>query len=300
MANPFSKGWKYLMSSFDQKIDENADPKVQIQQATDAAKKQHQQITEQAASILGNKKQLEMKIDRLRKSQEEHQQQALTAVQAADKAAQEGDAAKAQEFNNTAEIFASQLVAVEQQLEEAKSLHAQASQAAEQAQQQQKESEMRLKEQLSQINQLRAQADQAAMQETSSKAMDSMNALAPDDSVPTLDGVRDKIERRYADALGAQELTQSSVSDRMTEIAQAGTDMKASARLAEIRASLGTGGTGASAEITSGEQTAEKTAPEVDDAQVVDTPPTPPTGTDTPEGAQKADGATPEQGNNKK
>src|SRR5699024_10508220 len=34
MANPFSKGWKYLMASFDTKIDENADPKVQIQQAT--------------------------------------------------------------------------------------------------------------------------------------------------------------------------------------------------------------------------------------------------------------------------
>ena len=42
MANPFSKGWKYMMSSFDQKIDENADPKVQIQQAVQAAKEQHQ------------------------------------------------------------------------------------------------------------------------------------------------------------------------------------------------------------------------------------------------------------------
>ena len=37
MANPFSKGWKYMMSSFDQKIDENGDPKVQIQQAVQAA-----------------------------------------------------------------------------------------------------------------------------------------------------------------------------------------------------------------------------------------------------------------------
>lgn len=250
MANPFSKGWKYLMASFDQKIDQNADPKVQIQQATDAAKKQHQQITEHAASIIGNKRQLEMKIDRLRKSQEEHQQQARTAIQAADKAAQEGDAAKAQELSNTAEIFASQLVAVEQQLEEATAMHSQATQAAEQAQQQQKESEMRLKEQLSQIDQLRAQADQAAMQETASQAMDSMNSLKPDDSVPTLDSVRDKIERRYADALGAQELTQNSVGGRMSEIAQAGTDMKASARLAEIRAQLGDSGT--SGEITTG------------------------------------------------
>ena len=33
MANPFTKAWRYLMALFDSKIDENADPKVQIQQA---------------------------------------------------------------------------------------------------------------------------------------------------------------------------------------------------------------------------------------------------------------------------
>lgn len=237
------------MSSLDSKIDENADPKVQIQQATEAAKKQHQQITEQASNIIGNKKQLEMKLDRLVKSQDELQDKTRQALNAADQAAQNGDQDKAQQFNSTAEVFASQLVAVEQQVEESKQLHAQASQAAEQAQQQQKESEMRLKEQLGQIDQLRAQADQAKMQETSAKAMDSMNSLKPDDSVPTLDGVRDKIERRYADALGAQELTQHSVGDRMAEIQQSGSDMKASARLAEIRAQM----SGGSA-LTTGEQ----------------------------------------------
>lgn len=240
MANPFSKGWKYLMASFDSKIDENADPKVQIQQATAAAKEQHQQITQQAAAVIGNQKQLEMKLDRLLKSQQEHQDRARTAIQSADQAAAEGDADRARELNNTAEIFASQLVAVEQQLEETKQLHAQAAQNAEQAQRQQKESELRLQEQLGQIDQLRAQADQAAMQETATRTMDSMQELRPDDSVPTLDAVREKIERRYADALGAQELTQSSVHDRISEIAAAGTDMKASARLAEIRAAMST------------------------------------------------------------
>lgn len=240
MANPFSKGWKYLMASFDSKIDENADPKVQIQQATAAAKEQHQQITQQAAAVIGNQKQLEMKLDRLLKSQQERQEQARTAIQAADKAAAEGNVDRARELNNTAEIFASQLVSVEQQLEETKQLHAQATQNAEQAQHQQKESEMRLQEQLGQIDQLRAQADQAAMQETATNAMDSMQELRPDDSVPTLDAVRDKIERRYADALGAQELAQHSVHDRISEIAAAGTDMKASARLAEIRAAMST------------------------------------------------------------
>src|SRR5699024_9482475 len=83
-----------------------------------------------------------------------------------------------------------------------------------------------------------AQADQAKMQETANKSMASMNdaALAPDEAVPSLDKVRDKIESRYANALGAQELVEGSVQGRMTEIAEAGRDVKASSRLAEIRA----------------------------------------------------------------
>ena len=36
MANPFVKGWRYLMALFGAKIDEYADPKVQIQQAIDS------------------------------------------------------------------------------------------------------------------------------------------------------------------------------------------------------------------------------------------------------------------------
>ena len=80
MANPFSKGWNYLMQSFDTKIDQNADPKVQIQQAINAAKQQHQEITQQAAAIIGNRNQLQMKLDRLIKSQEDLQTKARTAL----------------------------------------------------------------------------------------------------------------------------------------------------------------------------------------------------------------------------
>ena len=42
MANPFSKAWKYLMALFSSKVDEYADPKVQIQQAIEDAQRQHQ------------------------------------------------------------------------------------------------------------------------------------------------------------------------------------------------------------------------------------------------------------------
>lgn len=235
MANPFAKGWKYLTASLDQKIDENADPMVQIKQATDAAKEQHQKISEQAASVIGNKNQLEMKLNRLLTDQKDLQQKARNAIEVSDN---EADPVKKQESLNVAEIYATQLVSVEQQIEETKALHSQAVSASEQATRQVKESEARLHEQLGQIDQLSSQVKQTKMQEASTKAMDQITALDPDRDVPSLDQVREKIERRYADALGAQELMHNTMGDRIQEIDAAGADMRASAKLEEIRAQM--------------------------------------------------------------
>ena len=237
MANPFSKGWKYLMQSFDTKIDQNADPKVQIQQAVAAAKEQHKAISEHAANIIGNRNQLQMKMERLIKSQEDLQNKARTALQAAQKAEAAGDAEKSQQFNNAAEVIATQLVSVEQELEQTKQAYASADHAAKEAQQKQQQSEAHLKEQLSQVSQLESQLNQARMQEQTAKTMDSMNQFN-DDNVPTLDGVRDKIERRYANALGQQELMKDSMTDRMAEIESGSTDAAAASRLDQIRASM--------------------------------------------------------------
>ena len=275
MANPFSKGWKYMMQSFDSKIDENADPRVQIQQAVAQAKKNHQEISRQAASIIGNRNQLQMKLERLIKSQEDLQAKTRTALQAADKATGAGDAEKAQQFNATAEVLASQLVSVEQELEQTKQAYASAEQAAREAQAHQKQSEARLQEQLAQVSQLESQLNQAKMQEQTAKTMDSMQQFGADDSVPTLDGVRDKIERRYANALGAQELAKDSMTDRMAEIESAGTDLAASSRLEQIRASMaGELEAGSGSESASGNAAPEAIeAPEdadVDDTDVSD------------------------------
>ena len=172
MANPFSKGWKYLMQSFDTKIDQNADPKVQIQQAVAAAKEQHKAISEHAANIIGNRNQLQMKMERLIKSQEDLQNKARTALQAAQKAEAAGDAEKSQQFNNAAEVIATQLVSVEQELEQTKQAYASADHAAKEAQAKQQQSEANLKEQLSQVGQLESQLNQARMQEQTAKTMD--------------------------------------------------------------------------------------------------------------------------------
>ncbi|MCT1450339.1 PspA/IM30 family protein [Corynebacterium sp. p3-SID1194] len=272
MANPFSKGWKYLMQSFDSKIDENADPKVQIEQAAAAAKDQHNAITRQAAEIIGSKKQLEMAISRKREKQEELQDKTRTALKMADQATAEGDTTKASQFNTTAETLAAQLVTVEQELQDLSTQYSAAEQAAAQAEQQQKQSEARLQEQMNEVNRLRSQVDQAKMQEHTAQTMDTIGQFREDDSVPTLDGVRDKIERRYATALGQQELAESGVDGVMAEIESGQTDVAASSKLAEIRASMdeekaGELTAGSEANSTGADESAEQESAKEEDGE---------------------------------
>ncbi|WP_158256119.1 PspA/IM30 family protein [Corynebacterium sp. 13CS0277] len=265
MPNPFIKGWKYLTTAMEQAIDENASPTVQIAQAVDAAKAQHQKVFDQAAVVAGNRNQVEMKLHRMQADRDRLEEQARQALAAADAAAASGDAAKAQDLQATAEVFASQLVAVEQQVEETTVSWKAAVAAADEAAKQVKESEARLKSTLAEAEQLRAQAAQAAMQETAMAADEKFQAFQMDDAVPTLDAVRAKIEARYANALGAQELVESTVGDQMTSIVAAGRDMKASARLEEIRAQLSKETAG---ELTAGVEKAADDAPV--DAEVED------------------------------
>src|SRR5215831_15536128 len=97
MANPFVKGWRYLMALFGAKIDEYADPKVQIQQAIEDAQRQHQALTQQAAAVIGNQRQLEMKLNRQLADIEKLQVNVRQALTLADQATASGDSAKATE-----------------------------------------------------------------------------------------------------------------------------------------------------------------------------------------------------------
>src|SRR5213594_3011045 len=113
MANPFVKFWKYLMASFSSKIDEHADPKVQIQQAIEDSQRQHQALVQQAAAVIGNQRQLEMKLSRQLTEVENLQSNARQALVLSDKARIEGDSTKASDYEQTAQTFATQLVAAE-------------------------------------------------------------------------------------------------------------------------------------------------------------------------------------------
>ena len=252
MANPFVKFWKYLMASFSSKIDEHADPKVQIQQAIEDAQRQHQALSQQAAAVIGNQRQLEMKLNRQLGEIERLQSSARQALVLADDARSKGDAKKAEEYERTAESFATQLVTAEQSVEDLKTLHDQSLQAAGQAKQAVERNAMVLQQKIAERTKLLTQLEQAKMQEQVSASLRSMSELAAPGNTPSLDEVRDKIERRYANALGAAELAQNSVQGRMLEVQQSTVDMAGRSRLEQIRAAMH--GAPVAGEVTSGQQ----------------------------------------------
>lgn len=238
-GNPFVKGWKYLMAAFGAKIDEKADPKVQIQQAVEEAQRQHQALTQQAAAVIGNQRQLEMKLARQMDEVGKLQGSARQALVLAEQSRSAGDAAKAAEYESTAQTFATQLVSAEKSMEDLKTLHDAALQAAQQAKQAVETNASIVEKKLAERTRLMSQLEQAKMQEQVSKSLQQMSALAMPGNVPSLDEVRDKIEARYAKALGQAELASTGVESRMLEVEKSTLDVAGQARLEQIRAGLG-------------------------------------------------------------
>jgi phage shock protein A len=238
MANPFVKGWRYMMALFGAKIDEYADPKVQIQQAIEDAQRQHQALVQQAAAVIGNQRQLEMKLSRQMGEVEKLQGMARQALVLADRARGGGDEAEAQKYETTATTLATQLVSGEQSMEDLKTLHDQALSAAGQARKAVENNAMVLQQRIAERSRLLSQLEQAKMQETVARSLESMSSLAAPGNTPSLDEVRDKIEQRYATAMGRAELASNSVEGRMLEVQKSSLDMAGSSRLEQIRASM--------------------------------------------------------------
>ena len=259
MANPFSKAWHYLMALFDNKIEENADPKIQIEQAIQEAQRQHRELSQQAAAVIGNQRQLEMKLNRQLAEVEKLQANTKQALNLSDKARAAGDTQKATEYENAAEAFAAQLVSAEQSVEDLKSLHDQSLQQAAQAKQAVERNAMQLQQKAAERTKLLSQLEQAKMQEKVAESLQSMNSVS-NTFTPNLDQVREKIERRYANALGQSELAQNSVQGRMMEVEQAGIQMAGHSRLEQIRAEMNgsgqqaVGGSNAQQSIEQGNQ----------------------------------------------
>lgn len=259
MWKSIKKWWKYLGAKLGSSFDEKADPKVQLEQAIAEAQDQHRRLKEQAANVIANQKQTEMRLNKALDELEKYNRNAQQAVLMADEAARSGDAAKAGEYTTAAEAFANQLIAKETEIENLKTMSLQSTQAADQAKAAVNQNARLLQEKLSEKQKLLSQLDQAKMAEQMNTAMASLTETVGGD-VPTLDEVREKIETRYAKAKGMSEVQGMSVETKMLEVEQASVNFEAQARLSEIRSKLGIGETAgadaAASDATSGEAAA--------------------------------------------
>ena len=240
MWKSIKKWWKYLGAKLGSSFDEKADPKVQLEQAITEAQEQHRRLMEQAANVIANQKQTEIRLNTGLDELEKLNRNAQQAVIMADEAVRSGDTAKAEEFTSAAEAFANQLISKEAEIENLKTLSLQSTQASDQAKAAVQQNARLLQEKLAEKQKLLSQLDQAKMAEQMNTAMASLNQTVGGD-VPTLSEVRDKIETRYAKAKGMAEVQGMSVESKMLEVEQATVNVAAQARLSEIRSKLGIG-----------------------------------------------------------
>src|SRR5918992_2809742 len=90
--------WRYITAALTGKFNEVADPKVQLEQAIIESQEQHRRLKEQAANVIANQKQTEMRLNRAMEELESVNAKARQAVLMADDAQKKGDTAKATEL----------------------------------------------------------------------------------------------------------------------------------------------------------------------------------------------------------
>ena len=238
MIKALKKWWKYMTAKFNKSFDEKADPAVQLEQALREAQDQHRRLKEQAANVIANQKQAEIRLNGKMTELEKLNANARQALIMAADAGKAGDTAKATQYNQAAETIANQLIQVERDVEGLKTMVIDAAQASDQAKAAVQQNSRILQQKLSEKQKLLSQLDQAKMQEEMNAAMSQLQETVGDD-VPTLNEVQQKIEARYAKAKATSELQDMSVESSILEVEQATANVEAQSRLSELRTELG-------------------------------------------------------------
>ena len=238
MFKVFKKWWKYLTAKLSGSFEERADPKIQLEQAITEAQNQHRRLKEQAANVIANQKQSELRLNQKMTELEKLNANARQALIMASDAQKTGDATKSAQYTSAAETIANQLIQVERDVESLKTMVIESTQASDQAKAAVQQNSRLLQQKLSEKSKLLSQLDQAKMQEEMNSAMAQLNESVGAD-VPSLAEVQDKIQARYARAKASAELAETSVESRVLEIEQATANVEAQSRLSQLRSELG-------------------------------------------------------------
>ncbi|MFN2452136.1 MAG: PspA/IM30 family protein [Candidatus Dormibacteria bacterium] len=238
MARTVRRLFNYFGTKFGMSFEARADPQVQLQQAVDEMQRRHSQLIDQAAAVIGNLRELDIKIGEAEKKDAQMTASTREALKLAQAARAKGNTAEADRYEQTARAFAAQLASLESQLRDYRDLHEKAQAASDNAKRMVDQNAFQLREAMAKREELETQLQSAKMQERMNASMQSATGLAAQAAVPTFEEVQKKIGGRYAKALGKAEILGGGVDQQMLEVQQRVLASSGDAKLEEIRRSL--------------------------------------------------------------
>ncbi|TME29228.1 MAG: PspA/IM30 family protein [Chloroflexi bacterium] len=235
MFRLIKRTWHYAVAFLSGTLDTFADPRVQIEQAIEDAKRQHAALSEQAAAVIGNQRELQLKLTRTITELERLRASATQALVLAEDARTKGDTEKAAAHERTARLFAMQLATVESSAADLHELHERAAAAAKAAKGAVEHNAYLVQRQLAERSKLLTELEAAKMQERVANALQRIGTFAPATDVPSLQEIRDRIDRRIARASGRYEIANEGVEARILDVEHALADARGDELLEEIR-----------------------------------------------------------------
>jgi phage shock protein A len=232
------KWWEYIKAWFKSTSDAKMDPEIEIQMAIDQANKKNQDLRNQAANIVAHRTQLEAKIEKAADQVGETREMAKQAILKAEEARAAGDTAAVTKWTNIAQGQASKLQAAENSLTSLTSQYETSIKQADEAKAAVQANALKLQELSAKQMELLGALEQAKMQESVNAAVESMSSTM-DDSMPSLEDVENKIQKRQAQAMAKAEIFDATPEGGEAELRQAMNEAQADAKLEELKAELG-------------------------------------------------------------
>ena len=227
--------WHYSAAVLTNLFNERADPEIQIRQAIEEGQQAHLRLVDAAAGVIGQSKDVEIKIARTTAQIQRLDRSASQALRLADEARAKGELASAASFERNAQIFAAQLATAEGSLTDLHELHERAAMTAAAARRTVEQNKIQLQRQIAERTRMLSDLAAARMQERLAEMLRAMDRLAPESTIPSLPQIQDRIDRRIAKSAGQIEIALDGVESTMLQVERAVLDERGAEVLAQIR-----------------------------------------------------------------
>ena len=242
MGREIKRTWQYLTMKLHLAREEHADPKVQLEQALQEVQEQHRALTERAAAVIANQKQVQGRLDRMLAEYDKANRLAGQALLFAEQATH-SDPSQAERFNGAAHASASKVLQLRSEIENQQQLVLVATSQAQEAQAAVVQSRKLLEQKLKEKERLLSELERAQMHEAMVKAMKILAETVSDGDVPTFAEVERKIQARLANAESMTDLlgiqAGLTLDARVLEVEKTQEEIEVQSLLAQKRAELG-------------------------------------------------------------